>query len=145
MKRKILRSLLIVALVLICFGQAVSAASPAIYFYLPNTGTVYTVCDPSANYKAYLQNPFSVYLSSLDLGGNYGGFGMAFKPLYEKNGSGNGWFSAAGNIWIMSAGSWQRGSYSYADHIYYKLGGRIDSDYSGYCTASGYWNADYVS
>lgn len=144
MKKKILRSLILIGLVVVCVGQAVYAASPSIYFSLPNTGTVFTVCDTSSNYKAYLTNEFSVKLTICDLSPNTGGYGFCFKPLYEANGSGNGWYSAGIGRWLNSTGIWKYGTYTYADHINYKLGGRIDDTYSGWCDAEGNWNADHV-
>jgi len=140
MKKKIFRGIILVGLVVVCVGQAVYAASSSVYYQLGSTGTVFTVCATSDNVKSYVADKWSVYLSTCDLGQNYGGYGWAFKPLYQVGGS---WYSAGDHEWILSPG-WVHGDYTYAKKINYRLGGRIDDAYSFSCTADGYWNADYI-
>lgn len=120
-----------------------SAANISYAFNLGNTGTTFNRYPGGANTKVYSGDPATVRTYS----NNAPGYGFAFVMQYRILLGYNTATVSSPKYWIKGAGI-THPVYASGQNVTnrnYYVAARIDNDYSGTYSCSGYFNSDYVN
>lgn len=120
----------------------VSAASAAFSYNLGNTGKTYNTYTGGTNKKVYSEDDATVRIES----GSGPGYGFAFIIQYKNitgyhsatDSSTTYWLNGPGVVYLAYASGQNK-----TGRDYY-VAARIDDDYNGQYSCTGYFNADYV-
>lgn len=145
MKR--INRIIVATLLIICCLSTLSvsalAGNESFTFYLPNTGTYYSVCTTHTNEKWYENESATVKTTS----NNAPGWGMAFCLKHRT-------IDGFETDTVTSPGQWISGTgtihppYLSGHNITYRnylVAARIDNDYTGYYSSAGKFNSDYTN
>lgn len=120
-------------------GSSVSAATPAYYFNIQNTGQTFAYNEyGTTNHKVYADEQWSLKVQSIIFTNDVTGYGMAFR--LRNTGS----RLVSSICWAPSRGIYYGGWANGGPTGYYSIQARMDDDLSGACVTFGYWNADII-
>lgn len=128
---------------ILAMSLPVSAGNVSFAFNLKNTQKKYNTCEDGSNKKVYSGDSASVRIQS----GYAPGYGFSFIMQYKFMLSYSSATVTSPRYWLSGAGIVHPAYASGQNKTnrYYYVAARIDDDYSGSYSCSGYFNSDYVN